>query len=81
MADIIEFPEANCVYTGDGNLIQNLPCYRDKNYTISCWKLTEEERRRVAETGMIWLSQMNYGSLLQPQAVWFESPFVEGEGQ
>lgn len=36
--------------------VNTLRAYRDDKQTVSCWKLTAEERKMVEETGLIWLS-------------------------
>ena len=65
----IEFPEQNTEYAKSQAQYKNLPSYRGpapEVPVISCWALNEEERKRIAETGVIWLSVWTFGSPLQP---------------
>jgi hypothetical protein len=79
MPEPVTFPEANAVFTSKTEGVSDLPCFVNEEMTVACWKLTDEERKLVAETGFVWLGQMNYGKPLQPQAVWFKNPFVPWE--
>lgn len=79
MPEIVTFPEANAVYESKTEGVGDLPCFVNDEMTISCWKLTDEERKLVAETGYVWIGQMNYGRRLQAQGVWFKNPFQAQE--
>ncbi len=63
----VKFPECNAVY-GEGQPdYKPLPAYRSPGgEVVTCWELTEEEKKRVAETGQIWLSLLTFGLPLQP---------------
>ncbi len=63
----IEFPEVNMTYGANQPEYLPLPCYRDHEYTISCWQLTWRERLYFLLGGPLWLRQLNFGSPLQPQ--------------
>lgn len=59
MARPIDFPERNLLLTappGHDDTIQPLPVRRADGRIISCWQLSAEDLRRIAETGNIWLS-------------------------
>jgi hypothetical protein len=46
------------------------------NYPVtSCWKLTFRERVKLLFTGRLWLQQLTFGKLLQPQLPSLEKPF------
>ena len=60
MANIHNFPEANMVWKGwpgtkDKPKVLDMPAYRDKAQSISCWKLSFKERLKALFTGRIWL--------------------------
>ena len=65
----IEFEGQNVVYAKDQPQYEPLPAWRDKVQSISCWQLTPEELKEVKRTGVIWVSQLNYGAPLQPQRI------------
>lgn len=79
--DIIEFDQQNIVYAKDQPEYRPMPAHRvegDPNGTvICCWKLTEEEKKQIMETGVIWHSMMTFNAPLQPQLLTTESPFIE----
>ena len=78
----IQFKEQNIVYSKDDPNYMPLPAHRvegDPSGTvICCWQLTEEERKQVAETGVLWHSIMTFGHPLQPQYLATENPFIRG---
>ena len=72
----IEFPEQNLVLAEDQPEYLALPAHRtDDGEVISCWSLSWRERFRVLWTGRLWLRQLTFGELLQPQLPEVESPF------
>ena len=72
----IEFPEQNSVLAEDQPEYLPLPSHRaDDGEVISCWSLSWRERLRVLWTGRLWLRQLTFGELLQPQLLEVESPF------
>lgn len=81
MAEITEFPQVNAIFKGDGKTIADLPCHIDdeQNLVVSCWKLSETDKQRILDSGEIFLGQLTFGNPLQPQAVWFQNPFVPEE--
>ena len=78
----IEFKEQNIIYAENQDEYQSMPAHRvdgDPSGTvICCWQLTEEERKQVAETGLLWCSTMTFNSPLQPHLLSAESPFITG---
>ena len=78
----VQFKEQNIIYSKDDPNYMPLPAHRvecDSNGTvICCWQLTEEERKRVAETGIVWHSIITFGGPLQPQYLSTDSPFLVG---
>lgn len=59
----VSFPEANGVLKGwpadeTRPEVVDLPIHRHQGGVISCWQLSDEERRQVAETGVVWLHAM-----------------------
>jgi hypothetical protein len=78
--DITEFPEQTVVYAKDQPEYRNLPAHvvGDKEGTIiCCWKLSEEEKQKVLETGEIWHSILTFNQPLQPQLLSVDKPFME----
>ena len=76
----IQFKEQNIIYSKDDPNYMQLPAHRvegDPSGTvICCWQLTEEELKRVMETGVIWQSIATFNAPLQPQFLATESPFI-----
>lgn len=63
----IKFLETNAIYGEGQPQYEPLPVLLFPNgQVISCWQLSEEEKKRVAETGQIWLSQLTFNRPLQP---------------
>lgn len=71
------FPEQTCVLAEDQPEYQPLPVCRIGDEVISCWELTLWDRLLVFFTGRIWLRQLTFGELLQPQLPQVESPFED----
>jgi len=69
----IEFKEQNITYVADNCL--DLPAHKADDQIISCWQLSEDDLKRVNETGVIWFSVQGQG---QPP-IWLgtETPFEE----
>lgn len=54
-----DFPERNLLLVApDGceETVLPLPVFRDSGQIISCWRLTADEIREIAATGVVWLS-------------------------
>ncbi|MFA7505287.1 MAG: hypothetical protein WCZ28_11355 [Burkholderiaceae bacterium] len=59
MARPVEFAEANTLLlapAGHEDSVAPLPVHRGDGCVVSCWQLSAEDLRRIAETGEIWLS-------------------------
>ena len=78
----IKFKEQNIIYAENQSDYIALPAHRVEGDTsgtvICCWQLTDEEIKRVVETGVIWHSILTFGHPLQPQYLSTETPFIEG---
>lgn len=72
----INFPEQNTTYAKDQPEYLPLPALTDGTTCITCWRLTWRERLRVLFSGRLWLSQLHFGSPLQPQRPSVERPFT-----
>ena len=78
MAEPIKFPEANFTWRGwaeDENQVAvgDLPCYRDSEVTVSCWRLSWRERLYTFFRGRVWV---HVYSQQPPMSVQGEYPFV-----
>lgn len=63
----VEFEEQNVIFAKDQPQYTPLPAYRqDDGIVITCWELSEEEKKQVAETGRIWLGISTFNNPLQP---------------
>ena len=79
MAEPVNFPEANTVWKGWPSdetrpEVADLPAHRHELGTVSCWKLTDEEKAEVARTGVVWLHV--FGNQHPPVAACGTSPFL-----
>lgn len=77
----VGFLEQNAVLAEHQPQYQPLPVYRELTLpgrVVSCWHLTWRERVRLLVTGRLWLSQLTYGSPLQPQLPSIDCPFKRG---
>lgn len=62
-----EFPEANVVYGKGQPEYKPLPAHKtEEGQAVFCFELDEEERKRIAETGEIWISLLTFNQPLQP---------------
>ena len=72
-----EFKEQNIFFTKPESMTDeecgSLPAYRGEGQIISCWKLTEEDMKKLQETGVIWLAVV--GDQQPPVWLGVESPF------
>lgn len=65
MAHPIDFPGSNLLLTAPADLehkVVPLAARRANGAIVSCWLLTAEDLRRIAETGEVWLSVMGDSS-------------------
>jgi len=71
----IHFKEENCIYAKDQPEYQPLPAHRDEaGIVVTCWQLTTEEKKVIAETGVIYISLLTFNLPLQPLSVTVENP-------
>ena len=74
----IDFPQSNIVFAENQPEYLPLPEYMgDDGNVITCWELTEDERKEVAKTGKVWFSVFTFNQTLQPQRPFVSSPFEE----
>ena len=75
----VSFSQQNIVIGGDQPEYLPLPAHLAKNgEVISCWRLTWGEVFRLMFTRKLWLRQLTFGQLLQPQLLEVKSPFLPG---
>lgn len=76
----IKFDGVNVVFGGNQPEYQQLPAERVGKPEIgqinTCWKLSQEELKRVQETGVIFVSLLTFGQPLQPVLVSVDKPDV-----
>jgi hypothetical protein len=58
--------ECEVVYAKDQPEFTPLPTFRTQRSVLSRWKLTEAERKHIAEGGDLFISMMNFGGPLLP---------------
>jgi hypothetical protein len=72
----VTFKEHNVIFAKDQKEYLPLPAYKAPDGTVvSCWKISLMERVKVLVFGRLWLSQLTFNSLLQPQRPSIECPF------
>jgi hypothetical protein len=71
----IEFPQQTTVLAKNQPEYLPLPVFSDGEQMVSCWELSWVERLKLLFTGKLWLRQLTYGNLLQPQRPQVEYPF------
>lgn len=81
----IEFKQQNVIIAKNQPQYEPVPAHYvegDSSGTvIFCWQLTNDEKRQIMETGVIWHSTMTFGQPFQPQLLSTECPFIEvGDG-
>jgi len=54
---------------------QVLPVFTNGKICVSCWKLTEEERAQVAETGILYIGVLTGMPTQPPVKIWGTDPF------
>lgn len=61
------FPQVNAIFGADQPEYKPLPALQTSDgYVVMCFQMTEEEKKKVAETGEIWISLLTGGGALQP---------------
>jgi hypothetical protein len=62
-----KFKEVNVTYGENQPEYLPLPAYHAENgQAVFCFELDDEERKRVAETGEVWVSLLTFNQPLQP---------------
>ena len=73
----IEFPEMNATLAKDQPEYLPLPVHQNDTESISCWQFTWRERFAIFFGKPLWIRQMTFGALLQPQLPVVEKPFIQ----
>ena len=61
------FPQVNALFGADQPEYKPLPALQTSDgYVVMCFQMTEEEKKKIAETGEIWISLLTGGGSLQP---------------
>jgi hypothetical protein len=58
MGNPVGFEGANHVFAapeGMEDSCKDLPVFMDDTSVFSCWRMSEQEKARIAETGVVWL--------------------------
>lgn len=62
-----KFKEANVTYGTNQSEYLPLPAHKTEDgQAVFCFELDEEERKRIAETGEVWVSLLTFNRPLQP---------------
>lgn len=73
----INFKESNFTFTKPVDMTDeecgDLPCFRENNVIISCWKMSWKERIRFFFTGKMWLWVIGNG--MPPVSITPNTPF------
>jgi hypothetical protein len=65
--DAIKFKGANIVFAENQEEYNSLPAFKDdEGNVVTCWKLSDEEIKKITETGELWLSVSTFNQPLQP---------------
>jgi hypothetical protein len=65
-----QFKEVNAVYGENQPEYYPLPAYKSEDGTaVFCFELDEEERKKIAETGELWVALRTFNKPLQPICV------------
>ena len=73
-----DFKQSNMTWKGDGESVGDLPAYRDRDLSISCWEMSAAEKKEFDETGRVWLHVYGRHPPVSMTAI---SPFEEQEDQ
>lgn len=69
----VSFPEANTKFSAVG--CGDLPAFSEGATIVSCWQPNEEERKRIADGGNVWLLIQGAGQ--PPVSLTTEFPFAD----
>ena len=73
----VDFPNMNITLAGDQPEYITLPAFVDRQQAITCWRLSWREAIKLLFTRRLWLRQLTFGDLLQPQLPQVETPWDE----
>lgn len=73
-----EFEGHNVVFAKDQPEYKPLPAFRDpkdpNGEVTTCWELSENDLKKINETGKIYLSMWTFNNPLQPVRLTVENP-------
>lgn len=73
-----EFEGHNVVFAKDQPKYEPLPAFRDpkdpNGEVTTCWELSEDDLKKINETGKIYLSMWTFNNPLQPVRLTVENP-------
>jgi len=71
--DPINFKSANIVMGKDQSQYLDLPACKEQDGKVtSVWKLTDKERKQIAEGGVVCLCQSTFNNAFQPVNLWVD---------
>lgn len=75
-----EFEGHNVVFAKDQPQYEPLPAFVDpkdpNSEVISCWELSEDDLKKINETGKIYLSMWTFNNPLQPIRLTVDNPLI-----
>ena len=74
--DVSEFDEVTIRIAEDQPQYNTIPAHHGGGITTFRWTLSEEERREVMKTGVIWQQVMRGSAALQPVCLTVEKPLM-----
>jgi len=75
---VVEFPQANCKIAESQDEYQTIPAWKSKDgRVIALFELDDEDKKRILETGEIWIDVLTFNQQLQPFFIHTETPFEE----
>ncbi len=80
----IQFKGANIIVAKDQPPYIPLPAHFSGDSLgtlVTCWELTEADLERIKTTRCIWLTQVTFNQLVQPQCASIEPPYMEEVGE
>lgn len=78
----IEFEQQTVILAKDQPEYQPLPVHigsSSEGEIISCWELSDEDIAQLTKTRKLWLSQLTFGQMFQPQLPCAYNPFESQE--
>ena len=68
----VNFEDVNCIFKAEG--CGDLPALKTDNHIVSCWEMTEKEKKEFMKTGKIYLSVR--GNIQPPVALYVDRPYI-----